>query len=325
MARALRIKYKNALYHITSRGNERRNIFADDPDRDFFLQTLKESLNTYNVILYSYVLMSNHFHLLLETPLANLSEFMRQFNITYTSYYNRKYNRVGHLYQGRYKSILVQKDNYLHILSRYIHLNPVRVVKMENVPLSEKEKYLRHFKWSSLKGYINNNNPQSFVDYQTILLEYGGDNPKGRNNYWQALQSDLSSKLEIKKQIIGNSILGNKQFVQEIEEKYLLKKEKEIPSVRKIHSYCTKDKVIEIACREIGKTWEQLKSTPNSHRQILMEMLYRYTGLNNREIGELMALDYSTVSVGRRRLRGKLFNDSELRDLVRRIEEGCQE
>jgi putative transposase len=325
MARALRIKYKNALYHITSRGNERRNIFADGPDRDFFLKTLKESLNTYNVILYSYVLMPNHFHLLLETPLANLSEFMRQFNITYTSYYNRKYIRVGHLYQGRYKSILVQKDNYLHILSRYIHLNPVRVLKMENVPLSEKEKYLRQFKWSSLKGYLNKDNTQSFVDYQTILLEYGGDNQKGRNNYWQALQSDLSSKLEIKKQIVGNSILGNEQFIQEIKEKYLLKREKEIPSVKKIHSYCTKDKVIEIACREIGKTWEQLKSTPDSYRQILMNMLYRYTGLNNREIGELMALDYSTVSVGRRRLRGKLFNDSELGDLVRRIEEGCQE
>jgi REP element-mobilizing transposase RayT len=324
MARALRIKYKNALYHITSRGNERRNIFENDPDRDFFLKTLKESLNTYNVILYSYVLMSNHFHLLLETPLANLSEFMRQFNITYTSYYNRKYNRVGHLYQGRYKSILVQKDNYLHILSRYIHLNPVRVVRMENVPLKEREKYLRQFKWSSLKGYINKDNTKSFVDYQTVLLEYGGDNQKGRNNYWQALQSDLSLKLEIKKQIIGNSILGNEQFIQEIKEKYLMKREKEIPSVKKIHSYCTKDKVIEITCREIGKTWEQIKSTPDSYRQILMDMLYRYTGLNNREIGELMALDYSTVSVGRRRLRGKLFNDSELRDLVRRIEEGCQ-
>ncbi|GAH97811.1 unnamed protein product [marine sediment metagenome] len=90
MARALRIKYKNALYHITSRGNERKNIFKNDHDREFFTQTLKESLNTYNVILYSYVFMPNHFHLLLETPLANLSEFMRQFNITYTSYYNRK-------------------------------------------------------------------------------------------------------------------------------------------------------------------------------------------------------------------------------------------
>ena len=325
MARALRIKYKNALYHITSRGNERKNIFENDHDREFFIQTLKESLNTYNVILYSYVLMPNHFHLLLETPLANLSEFMRQFNITYTSYYNRKYNRVGHLYQGRYKSILVQKDNYLNILSRYIHLNPVRVVKMENIPLKEKEKYLRQFKGSSLKGYINKNNAQSFVDYQTILSAYGGDNQKGRNNYWQALQSDLSSKLEIKKQIIGNSILGNEQFIQEIKEKHLQKKEKEVPSVKKIHSYCTKDKVIEIVCRETGKAWEQIKSTPDSHRPILMEMLYRYAGLNNREIGELIGLDYSTVSVGRRRLREKLFNKSNLRDLVRRIERGCQE
>lgn len=325
MARALRINYKNALYHITSRGNERKNIFENDHDRDFFIQTLKESLNTYNVILYSYVLMPNHFHLLLETPLANLSEFMRQFNITYTSYYNRKYNRVGHLYQGRYKSILVQKDNCLNILSRYIHLNPVRVVKMENVPLKEKEKYLRQFKGSSLKGYINKNNTQPFVDYQTILSEYGGDNQKGRDNYWQALQSDLFSKLEIKKQIIGNSILGNEQFIQEIKEKHLQKKEKEVPSVKKIHSYCTKDKVIEIVCRETGKAWEQIKSTPDSHRQILMKMLYRYTGLNNREIGELIGLDYSTVSVGRRRLKGKLFNNSNLRDLVRRIEEGCQE
>ena len=163
------------------------------------------------------------------------------------------------------------------------------------------------------------------MDYQTILSEYGGDNQKGRNNYWQALQSDLSLKLEIKKQIIGNSILGDVQFIQEIKEKHLQKKEREVPSVKKIHSYCTKDKVIEIVCREIGKAWEQIKSTPDSHRQILMEMLYRYTGLDNREIGELIGLDYSTVSVGRKRLRKKLFNDSNLMNLVRRIEEGCQE
>ena len=324
MARALRIKYKNALYHITSRGNERRNIFENDHDRNFFIKTLKESLNTYHIILYSYVLMSNHFHFLLETPLPNISEFMRQFNITYTAYYNRKYNRVGHLFQGRYKSILVQKDNYLHILSRYIHLNPVRVVKIQNIPLKEKERYLRQFRWSSLKGYINKDNTQSFVHYKTILLEYGGDNQKGRYNYWQALQSDLSVKSAIKKQIIGHSILGNKQFIREIKEKYLLKKEKEIPSVKKIHIYCTKDKVIEIACREIGKAWEHIKITPDTHRQILMKMLYHYAGLNNREIGELMGLDYSTVSVGRRRLRERCLHDAELRDLVRRIEEGCQ-
>jgi len=183
MARALRIKYKGALYLITSRENERKNIFGNDHDRYFFINTLKDSLNIYKVILYSYVLMSNHFHFLLETPLANLSEFMRQFNITYISYYNRRYNRVGHLYQGRYKSILIQKENYLTILSHYIHLNPVRVDKMQNISTSEKEKYMKQFRWSSFKGYLNKDNIESFVDCKTVLAEYGGDNQKARQIY----------------------------------------------------------------------------------------------------------------------------------------------
>lgn len=279
MSRALRIKYKGALYHITSRGNERRNIFKNDYDREFFIQTLKDSLNIYNVILYSYVLMPNHFHFLLETPLANLSEFMRQFNITYTSYYNRRYNRVGHLYQGRYKSILVQKESYLNILSRYIHLNPVRVEKMQDTSISEKEKYLRQFKWSSLKGYLNKDNIESFVDYKTVLVEYGGDNQKGHAIYWQALQSDLSQKFEIKGKIVGDSILGNNVFTKGIKEKYLKKNEKEIPSIRRINNYCLKDKVIKIVCKEIGKDFDYIKSHQGTNRQILMEMLYRYAGL----------------------------------------------
>ncbi|MHC2995475.1 MAG: transposase [Candidatus Atribacteria bacterium] len=319
MARALRIKYKGALYHITSRGNEKRNIFENDYDREFFIQTLKESLNIYNVILYSYVLMSNHFHFLLETPLANLSEFMRQFNITYTSYYNRRYNRVGHLYQGRYKSILIQKENYLNILSRYIHLNPVRVEKMKNASTSEKKKCLRQFKWSSLKGYLDKENIEPFVDYKTVLAEYGGDNQRGRDMYWQTLQSDLSQKFEIKKKIVGDSILGNDSFIKKIKEKYLKKNEKEIPSLRKINSYCSKDKVIKIVCQEIGQDFNYIKNHLGTNRQILMEMLYRYAGLKGCEIGELMGLDYSTVSVGRKRLRKKLFNDINLQDLVRRI------
>ena len=324
MARALRIKYKGALYHITSRGNERRNIFENNSDREFFIKTLRESLSIYNVILYSYVLMSNHFHFLLETPLANLSEFMRQFNITYTYYYNRRYNRVGHLYQGRYKSILIQKENYLNILSRYIHLNPVRAGKMKNASTSEKEKYLRQFKWSSLKGYINKNNTQSFVDYKTVLAEYGGDNQKERLIYWQTLQSDLSQKLEIKKNTVGDSILGNDSFIKKVKEEYLKKNEKEIPSLRKIHSYCSKDKVIEIVCREIGKEFDYIKSHKGANRQILMEMLYCHAGLKGREIGKIMGLDYSTVSVGRKRLRRKMLDDTNLQDLVRKIKIACQ-
>jgi len=257
----------------------------------------------------------------IETPLANLSEFMRQFNITYTSYYNRRYNRVGHLYQGRYKSILIQKENYLTVLSRYIHLNPIRVEKMQDNSTSEKEKYLRQFKWSSLKGYLNKDDIESFVDYKTVLAEYGGDNQKGRRIYWQTLQSDLSQKLEIKGKVVGDTILGSDSFVKKVKEEHLKKNEKEIPFLRKINSYCSKDRVIEIVCKEIGEDLDYVKSHKGANRQILMEMLYCYVELKGCEIGELMGLDYSTVSVGRKRLRGKTLSNTSLQNLVERIKD----
>ncbi len=144
MARALRIQYPGAVYHVTCRGNERQAIFKDDADRKRFLQILVQSVNIYSVKLYSYVIMTNHFHLLLETPKGNLSEFMRKFNITYTGYYNRRHSRVGHLYQGRYKSILVDKNEYLSVLSRYIHLNPVKIQSMKKQPERERLKYLAY-------------------------------------------------------------------------------------------------------------------------------------------------------------------------------------
>ena len=321
MARALRIKYEGAIYHITSRGNERRDIFKTEKDYNKFLKILKDSLKIYNVVLYSYVLMPNHFHFLLETPLANISEFMRQFNIAYTSYYNKHYNRVGHLYQGRYKSILVQKENYLNILSRYIHLNPIRIKKFNGSSFVDKKKYLTEFKWSSLRGYINRNNKEPFIDYKTVLSDYGGDIKRGRENYWKTLQSDIGSEIEIKKNIVGSCLLGDENFVNKIKEKYLSKSHKEIPSIRKIYNYCLTEDVIKIVSQEIGDNFEAIKKATGSKRQILMEMLYSYAGLKGSEIGKILDLDYSTVSVGRKRLRSKIDKDNngDLSNLVRRI------
>ena len=127
MARPLRIQYSHAYYHVTCRGNDRRSIYRDDTDRTLFLEKLRVSIEIYDVKLHAYVLMGNHFHLMVETPRANLSEFMRHFNISYTGAFNRRHRRVGHLYQGRYKAILLDKDSYLAELSRYVHLNPVRI------------------------------------------------------------------------------------------------------------------------------------------------------------------------------------------------------
>ncbi|MCP4717194.1 MAG: hypothetical protein GY868_18890, partial [Deltaproteobacteria bacterium] len=130
MARALRIQYPGAYYHVSCRGNERRGIYKDAEDRDAFKYKLTQSLEVYGVELLGYVMMNNHFHLQLQTPRGNLAEFMRHFNISYTAAYNRRHNRVGHLYQGRYKSFLIDADNYLLAVSRYIHINPINTKKL---------------------------------------------------------------------------------------------------------------------------------------------------------------------------------------------------
>ena len=215
------------------------------------LELLSDGLKTYHIILFCYVLMDNHFHLFLETPLANLSEFMRWFNITYTSHYNRRHKRSGHLYQGRYKSILVEKDSYLHVLSRYIHLNPVRTKQKKNASLTEKKNYLKSYPWSSLLGYREDAKKDSFVDYAQILETYGGENRKGRKLYWDAICNNVSAGIDIKEKVIGGSILGSDKFIGWVRDRFLPSKYREIPAVKQLKRYNTKEEVIEVLCREV--------------------------------------------------------------------------
>jgi REP element-mobilizing transposase RayT len=126
MARPLRIEFAGALYHVTARGDRQENIFVTDADRISFLEILKQVVERFNWLVHAYCLMDNHYHLLVETPDGNLGQGMRQLNGVFTQTSNRNHNRVGHVFQGRYKAILIQKDSYLLELSRYIVLNPVR-------------------------------------------------------------------------------------------------------------------------------------------------------------------------------------------------------
>ena len=126
MARPLRIEYPDAVYHVTSRGNERKAIFRKDQDKETFLEILNCVNERYRWLCHAYCLMDNHYHLLIETPDGNLSRGMRQLNGVYTQTFNKRYNRSGHLFQGRYKAILIQKDSHLLEVSRYVVLNPVR-------------------------------------------------------------------------------------------------------------------------------------------------------------------------------------------------------
>ena len=134
MARPLRILYPGAFYHITSRGNEQKALFKSNKDREKFIEYLESATERYDAVIHAYCLMDNHYHILLETPSGNLSKIMAHINGAYTNYFNAKRERSGHLFQGRYKAILVEADEYAKELSRYIHLNPVRANIVEHPP-----------------------------------------------------------------------------------------------------------------------------------------------------------------------------------------------
>ena len=151
MSRPLRIEYAGALYHVTARGDNKADIYLDDGDREQFLVTLEEVCRRFNWVLHTYCLMDNHYHLLIETPESNLSLGMRQLNGVYTQRFNRKHGRVGHVFQGRFKSILVQKESYLLELARYIVLNPVRARMVRSA---------KNWPWSSYQATIGEAAPK---------------------------------------------------------------------------------------------------------------------------------------------------------------------
>jgi len=164
MSRPLRVEFPGALYHLTARGNRRDDIFLSDDDRLRFLDLLGQEIEQQCWICYAYCLMDNHYHLLVETPEANLAKGMRRLNGRYTQSFNRKHKRIGHVFQGRYKSILVEKDAYLLELSRYIVLNPVRA-GMVDTP--------EHFKWSSFQSAIGLTHAPDWLNSNALPAHFG--------------------------------------------------------------------------------------------------------------------------------------------------------
>ena len=160
MARPLRICYPGAFYHVTSRGNEQKKVFKSRTDREKFLEYLDSASIRYGAVIHVYCLMDNHYHLFLETPSGNLPQIMRHINGAYTTYFNVKRERSGHLFQGRYKAILVDADEYAKELSRYIHLNPVRANIVKRPELYE---------WSSFQAYIGEKESPGWLNRDIIL------------------------------------------------------------------------------------------------------------------------------------------------------------
>lgn len=320
MARALRIQYPGAHYHVTCRGNEKRTVFEDAQDQKTFLEKLSLSSNIYHVHILCYACMGNHFHLLLCTPEGNLSEFMRHFNISYTASFNRRYGRVGHLYQGRYKAFLIDADNYLLEVSRYIHLNPIRIKAFRKRSAKDKWDALLGYQWSSLPGYLALGKRKNFVNYETVLGYMGADDRKGRQAYRKfikgGIDKDAVNPFDLGK---GLGIVGEEGFVQWVKEEFLsgIKGAKrEQPALRELGKMFEPEEMIAHFIRLSGEKREEIcrKGKNSTERAMLMELLYRFCRITQPEIGRLVGgIDYSAVSQARSRLQKRLDRDHKLR------------
>ncbi len=209
MARPLRIEFAGALYHVTARGDRREPIYNDDEDRRAYLDVLGEVVEDFNWICHAYCLMGNHYHLVVETPDGNLSKGMRQLNGRYTQYSNRRHKRVGHLFQGRYTAILVDKDAYLLELSRYVVLNPVRarMVKRPN-----------QWPWSSYHAMVGAQNPPKWLIVDALLGQFARSRAVARRRYERFVTEGIGAQSpwnDLRSQIY----LGDERFVERMQAK----------------------------------------------------------------------------------------------------------
>lgn len=203
MARPLRLQFAGAFYHVTSRGDHRGHIYRDDTDRAFWMQVLAEVCARFQFVVHSFCQMGNHYHLLLETEHANLSEGMRQLNGIYSQYFNRRHDMVGHVFQGRYKAILVQKESYLLELARYIVLNPVRA---NIVALPE------DWIWSSYTLMTGAAPPPSWLSAQWILEKFNASQPEAIEAFRAFVLAGIGKTTPLA-QVHGQLILGDAAFV----------------------------------------------------------------------------------------------------------------
>lgn len=204
MARPLRLEYPRALYHVTCRGNAREKVFLVDSDRELFLQVLTQVVDRFNWLCHAYCQMTNHYHLLIETIDPTLSRGMRQLNGVYTQEFNRRHKRTGHVFQGRYKGILVERDAYLLELARYVVLNPVR---------AKLTRTAKDWPWSSYRATAGFENAPSLLTTDWILEQFGTSKKKAQAAYRKFVTSGRG--VTVWENLRGQIYLGTDEFIEQ--------------------------------------------------------------------------------------------------------------
>ena len=276
MARPLRIEYPGAVYHVTSRGNEKKPVFKDDADRQNFLNTLQHVNKRYNWICHAYCLMTNHYHLLIETPDGNLALGMRQLNGVYTQLFNKFHGRSGHLFQGRYKAILIQKDSHLLEVCRYVVLNPVRARMVEK---------LDEWKWSSYLATAGRGKPHASLTTDWVLSQFSGKRGKAEQKYREFVSWGIG-KPSIWKEVRGQTLLGEESFVDKLTDH--LKKHKNIPEIPRSQRYTDRP--------SLGKLFTEKILADMAKRNKAINDAVEKHGYRQREVADHLGMYFTSIS-----------------------------
>ena len=322
MTRPLRIEFPGALYHVTARGNERKPIYRDAEDRQRFLQRLAGVVEIHKLAVYAYVLMRNHYHLLVETRMANLSRAMRQLNGVYTQDFNRRHHRAGHLFQGRYKAILVDKNAYLLELSRYIHLNPVRVGEV-------KEAW--EFSWSSAAAFVGKAPAPEYLLMDEVLAHFGRRRATARRRYGGFLRDGLDQRGEPPWAAVeGQVLLGERRWVERQKQRlrHRLRAGEEVTGARQLRVQPPVSVVITQVCRgakiDPPALLRRGRRRESWARGMAMALAWEVCGLSQREIGRIFGVGPYAVAKTRARLAQRMAADRKLRRQLDRLKSNVQ-
>jgi len=306
MSRPLRISFDNAVYHITARGNRRDKIFYSDRDKKVFLQKMDQTFIKYTICCYAYCLMDNHYHLFIKTSHSNLSQGMHYLNASYANYFAAKYKTTGPLFQGRYKSLLIDADNYALTLSCYIHLNPLRAGITKSID---------EYPWSSLPDYLGQRKKElTQLNIQFILTQLDKHLTRSHTLYKRYILENLTLPFP-QKEIYRNIALGKKGYIKIIESKMkAIGENREIQTTKYHDAYSPQEIILKVSqFFNLTKASVLKKQRGNIYRQIALYLVKNYSSLPLKEIGKIFDMDYTAVSQGVRRFENNIKKDDKIR------------
>jgi len=307
VARQIRIEYEGAFYHVTSRGNQKQPIFFNDLNYLRFLDSLGEAHETYAATFHAYCLMKNHFHFMIETPKANLSQIMHFLNTSYSIYLNKSQDRVGHLFQGRFKSILIEADSYVQRLSRYIHMNPV-IAKIAECP----DQYV----WSSYRDYIGLRKSPPWLKTDFILGLFNHNRNEARQHYISYVLNTSVHDLEsLRHEIKRSAILGSPEFIEKtmrlISPEF--REDPELPLLRGLRERPSLNRIQLESDRVLGRA--------NKYNRDSVIFISRHKeGYALRAVADYFSLSQSGVVKISRRMKKLITGNSVLRQAIDEIE-----